>query len=144
MPKRLLPGMTTALFDSDLIATRLALALAELLWALMLAWPGDTFARPTYSLMRWIAPEAAWAIAFLLTSILQYVIVADGACRTRWARWFATWNALLWVTTIAAMLLSIYPPPAAIGGEVALMVSAVWIWARPLIERRWERLYGCH
>lgn len=144
MPKRLLPGTTAALFDSDLIATRLALALAELMWALMLAWPGDTFARPTYSLMRSIAPEAVWATAFLFTSILQYVIVADGAYRTRWAHCFATWNALLWVTTISAMLLSIYPPPAAIGGEVALMVSAVWIWIRPLIERRWERLYGCH
>lgn len=143
MPKHLLPGMTAALFDSDLIATRLALALAELLWSLMLFWPGDTFDRPTYSLMRDIAPEMSWAVIFLITSIMQYTIVATDSCRARWAHWFATWNAALWITTIATMLLSIYPPPAAIGGEVALMVSAVWIWVRPLLERKWERLHGC-
>lgn len=142
MSKRLLPGMTTALFDSDLIATRLALALAELLWATMLFWPGDTFQRPAYSLMREIAPELTWATVFLITSALQYAIVATYSCRTRLAHWFATWNAFLWVMTVTAMMLSIYPPPAAIGGEIALMVSAVWIWVRPLIERKWERLHG--
>ena len=40
---RALHGMSSALFDSDLIASRLALFLAEALWAIMLFWPGDTF-----------------------------------------------------------------------------------------------------
>lgn len=39
MPKRFLGGMTSALFDSDLVATRLALAFAEMCWAIMLFWP---------------------------------------------------------------------------------------------------------
>ena len=57
MNQRTLSGMTRALFDSDLVATRLTLALAELLWALMLFWPGDTFTRPTYTEMGQVAPE---------------------------------------------------------------------------------------
>lgn len=139
MKRRIVSGMCAALFDSDLIATRLALALAELLWALMLFWPGDTFSRPTYSLMREIAPEACWASVFLVTAAIQYSIVALDACQSTGARWFAGWNATLWATTIGAMLLSVYPPPAAVGGEMALMVSAVWIWLRPIIISRGER-----
>lgn len=54
---RAICGMSRALFDSDLIATRLALFIAEALWATMLFWPGDTFERPTYSAMGVIAPE---------------------------------------------------------------------------------------
>ena len=41
MTNRALRGMSRALFDSDLIASRLALFLAEALWAIMLFWPGD-------------------------------------------------------------------------------------------------------
>ena len=57
---RALHGMSRALFDSDLIASRLALFLAEALWAIMLFWPGDTFDRPTYSEMAKLAPELVW------------------------------------------------------------------------------------
>ena len=59
MTNRALRGMSSALFDSDLIASRLALFLAEALWAIMLFWPGDTFDRPTYSEMAEVAPELA-------------------------------------------------------------------------------------
>lgn len=30
---------------------------------------------------------------------------------------------------------SVYPPPAAMGGEIALAMAAVWVWLRPLIIR---------
>lgn len=40
--------MAAAIFDSDLIATRLLLAFAEFLWAAMLFWPGYTFKRKNY------------------------------------------------------------------------------------------------
>ena len=142
MNQRLVSGMRAALFDSDLVATRLALALAELAWAVMLLWPGDTFSRPTYTLMAAIAPELCWAGVFMITSAVQYLIVTFGLYQTRFARAFSCWNAALWVTTIGSMLLSVYPPPAAIGGEFALMVFAVWIWARPLVVKRGERRYA--
>lgn len=142
MDRRIVSGMCSALFDSDMIATRLTLSFAELTWAIMLLWPGDTFIRPTYTAMGHIAPEMVWAAIFLVTSLVQGGIVAIDACSSPWARCFATWNALLWATTIICMLISVYPPPAAIGGEIALMFSAVWIWVRPLIIQRGERLYA--
>ena len=40
MKNRALDGMSRALFDSDLIASRLALFLAEALWAIMLFLAG--------------------------------------------------------------------------------------------------------
>ena len=67
--KKAIDGMSRALFDSDLIATRLALFLAEALWAIMLFWPGDTFDRPTYSEMGKLAPELVWATAFGISAV---------------------------------------------------------------------------
>lgn len=138
MNHRLVSGMRAALFDSDLIASRLALAFAELCWAIMLFWPGDSFVRPTYTVMSHIAPEWCWGWAFLFTALIQFSIVAFELCKTRGAWLFAGWNTVLWVTAIVAMVVSVQPPPAAIGGEIALAVSALWIWVRPLIIKRGE------
>lgn len=125
--------LSDALFDSDLISTRLTLGLAELCWAVMLLMPGDTFERPTYTIMSNVAPEAAWMVVFLLSTVLQIAVVITGQFRAHWARIFAMWNAAMWTFCVGSMLLSVYPPPAAIGGEIALMVAALWVWARPLI-----------
>lgn len=135
-------GISDALFKSDFVATRLTLAMAELLWAIMLFWPGDTFNRPTYTLMGMIAPELCWAVLFLFTAGIQYYIVATKTTCTKVAWYFSCWNALIWLTVVGCMLLSVYPPPAAVGGEIALMVSAIWIWVCPLIIKRGETKYG--
>jgi hypothetical protein len=37
------------------------------------------------------------------------------------------------------MLASVYPPPAAIGGEIALALSAFWIWLRPILQCEVDR-----
>jgi hypothetical protein len=134
-----LDGMSRALFDSDLIASRLALFLAEALWAIMLFWPGDTFGRPTYSEMAKLAPEIVWACAFGISAALQICIVIYRQCNKTWAHIFAYWNAALWVTSILLMLKGVYPPPAAIGGEIALATSALWIAVRPCILAKGER-----
>ena len=139
---RAISGMSRALFDSDLIATRLALFLAEALWASMLFWPGDTFERPTYSAMGQYAPEVVWACAFGVSAVLQLSIVLYQQCAAMWARLFAVWNAALWLAAVVLMIAGVYPPPAAIGGEIALAVSAVWIAVRPLYFIRWERLHA--
>ena len=137
--KKAIDGMSRALFDSDLIATRLALFLAEALWSIMLFWPGDTFERPTYSAMVQHAPEMVWACAFGVSAVLQLSIVLYQQCATLWARLFAIWNAALWLAAVVLMIAGVYPPPAAIGGEVALAVSALWIAIRPAILHRGER-----
>lgn len=130
--------MSRALFDSDLIASRLALAFAEMCWAIMLFWPGDSFVRPTYTEMAKVAPEWCWAWMFLFTSLIQFSVVAFDLCRTRAAWLFAGWNSLLWLTSVYLMIDAVQPPPAAIGGEIALTVSALWIFVRPLIIKRGE------
>lgn len=139
---RIVDPLTRAIFDSDLISTRLTLALAELCWCLMLLWPGDTFDRPTYTLMGQVAGEWLWALIFGVTSFLQFRIVLGGDFHSPFARGFATWNAGLWCFTVGSMLLSVYPPPAAIGGEISSTVAALWIWARPLILERGAQKYG--
>ena len=45
--QKLLQGLSRALWDSDMVATRVSLAIGEFLWAVMLLWPGETFDRPT-------------------------------------------------------------------------------------------------
>lgn len=139
---RIVDPLTRAIFDSDLISTRLTLALAEALWFFMLLWPGDTFDRPTYFLMSLAAPECVWALIFGVTAVLQFIIVLRGCFQDGWARIFATWNAGLWCYTVGSMMLSVYPPPAAIAGEISLTVAALWIWARPLLLEIGERKYG--
>lgn len=132
-----------AIFDSDLIATRVILAIAEAFWALMLWWPGETFGRPTYTLMSQVMPEDVWAIVFTVTACMQAHIVISAKYRGALARWFALWNATLWMFIIASMLMSVYPPPAAIAGEIALMLGAVWVWIRPMVLAHWYReAYG--
>lgn len=122
-----------ALFDSDLIATRITLALAEIMWAIMLWWPGDTFGRPTYKLMANVMPEDAWGIVFMASGLTQLTIAVCQHFHTTFARYFAGWNAVLWCYVVASMLMSVYPPPAAIAGEMSLAMAAAWIWVRPLI-----------
>lgn len=136
--------VAAAIFDSDLNATRLLLAFAEFLWAVMLLWPGDTFGRQTYVLMAELATEEVWACVFGLTSYLQFRIVLNGRRHTLWAHYFALWNSLLWAVVVGSMLLSVYPPPAAIAGEISLMVAAAWVWVRPMILMHYARLAHGH
>lgn len=142
MSQRVYVALSKALFDSDLVASRLALALAEMCWAAMLLWPGDTFDRPTYSMMGHVENEHTWAFAFFVTSVMQFSIVVQADYHGKFARYFAGWNAALWIFTVTSMLLSVHPPPAAIGGEIALMVTATWVWLRPFVLA--EGLHRAH
>lgn len=133
MPDKYLRSLSRALWDTDLVGVRLTLFFAELAWAVMLYWPGDTFGRPTYHLMEQTAPEMVWAFLFLVSAATQLTIVLQEDFHSRFARYFAGWNACMWTYCVGSMLLSVYPPPAAIGGEIALAVSAIWVWLRPYI-----------
>ena len=131
--ERMVSSLSRALWDSDLIASRVTLALAEFFWAIMLLWVGDTFDRPTYHHMASVMGENHWGLVFLVSAYIQLSIVMFDQLHSFFARIFAFWNMVLWVFTVISMVLSIYPPPAAIGGEIALACSAVWIWIRPYI-----------
>lgn len=136
---KIINPLAEAMFHSDLIASRLTLFLAEVCWAVMLWWPGDTFIRPTYDGMAWLMNESLWAMVFTVSALIQISIVILQSYDTRFGRNFAGFNALLWVYCTASMLMSVYPPPAAIGGEIAITCSALWICFRPIIVECWER-----
>lgn len=132
-------GLSRAFFDSDLVATRLMLFMGELSWAVMLWWPGDTFDRPTYGHMSHLANELVWAAAFTITAFMQLHIVAFELHDSKRAQVFAWWNAAIWCSAVSMMLASVYPPPAAIGMEIAGMLGACWIAIRPTILKAINR-----
>lgn len=133
MYNRYISALSKALWDSDLIGTRITLFLGELFWAIMLIWDGNTFDRPTYSHMHMFANEEVWGVIFLVSAITQLTIVLTNDMHGRFARYFACWNTVLWNYVVLSMLISVYPPPAAIGGEIALALGAAWVWIRPYI-----------
>lgn len=137
MPEKVLSALSRILFDSQMVTARLLLAIAEILWGLLLLWPGDTFGRPTYALMSKLMVEELWAILFLASAAMQLWILTTEDYHARPARLFAAWNAIFWTSVVCSMLLSVYPPPAAISGEIALACAAVWIWLRPHLICRW-------
>ena len=127
------------IFFSDLHATRFTLGLAEAIWAVTLLWEGDTFARPTYTQMSHVMSEEAWGFIFILSAITQFGIVLKGDYHSRFATYFAGWNAALWLFVTISMYMSVSPPPAAISGEAALTFAAAWVWVRSgyvVCERR--------
>ena len=117
-------------FHSDLHATRFTLAMAEMIWAITLFWPGDTFNRPTYTEMSRVAIEEVWAIVFAFSSVTQFSIVMTGDYHSKFSTYFAGWNFALWLYVTISMYMSVFPPPAAISGEAALTLAAAWVWVR--------------
>ena len=66
-PQKMLKASSAALWNTDLISSRLTLAFAELCWTVMLFWPGDTFNRPTYSHMASVMNEEMWGLVFFVS-----------------------------------------------------------------------------
>ena len=132
-----------AIFDTEMVATRFVLALSSAIWALLLWWPGETFGRPTYNGMAHVMREEAWAFVFLIDAMLQMTIILQQDFHSRFARYFSSANAALWVFVVGSMLLSVYPPPAAISAEIVMAVCAVWIWIRPyVLAQGYRRAYS--
>lgn len=131
--------VAAALFDSDLIATRVILGLAEALWAVTLWWPGESFARAVYGDMAAVMPEDAWGLVFALSAVTQLTLVATGKLYCVGAFLFAGWNFVLWLFVSTSILLAVYPPPSAISGELVLTAAAGWIWLRPVLLAHWYR-----
>lgn len=132
MDKLLIRPLSRVLWDSDLLATRWTLGIAELFWAMILLWEGNLFARPVYHKMELVASSNVWGYAFLATGLTQLAVMMWADLHGRVARWFACFNACLWVTTSWAMATAVYPPPG-IGGELALALAATWVWIRPYL-----------
>ena len=126
-------AISHTIFDTDLTGVRLGLAMSSFVWFALLAWPGETFGRPTYTIMSHVMSEEAWAFIFLTDAVAQMSIVLQEDFHSKFARYFAGFNATLWGFVVISMLLSVSPPAAAISAEIVSAVWAFWIWVRPYI-----------
>lgn len=131
--KRFWGAVSRALFDTDLTGIRCALAFSELLWAVLLIWPGPTFDRPTYHAMAHVMLEEAWALLFFASAVTQIMVVVQEDFHSTFARYFAAYNSVLWIFVVVSMMISVYPPPAAISAKITMAIFAAWIWVRPYI-----------
>lgn len=137
MENRLVSALTRAIFDTQLVSARLSLCVAEFIWFIMLAYPGDTFDRPIYSGMKHIMPEDCWLAVFLISAAIQFWIIVSENFYGIFARVFSFFNALLWISIVFLTLASSSQVlPAAMAGNIALAISAIWIWVQPKILYR--------
>ena len=117
-------------FTGSLDSTRFILAVSETIWFISLIWSGETFNRPVYASMAALMSEQAWAMVFLLTASCQWYILYSKRYHTPWAVRFSAWNMCLWWYVVLSLYVSLYPPPAALSGELALALGASWIYVR--------------
>lgn len=128
---------------SDLHGTRFTLGLSEIIWAIALWWPGDTFSRPTYLAMQHTGiPEDIWGCIWFFSGITQWYILFSGKYHNTSSVIFSGFNAILWWYVTLGMYASVYPPPAAISAELASSVAAAWIWIRSGWIPREDCIYG--
>ena len=122
--------LNLVLWGSDLIATRFFIATASLIWGFLLFWPGETFGRPTYDMMAKFASEPVWAILFTLHGVLSLYALLYNIKSKSLLVFDGVLGCLLWTGSCVAMLLSVYPPPAAISAEIVTAFASWWVLVR--------------
>jgi hypothetical protein len=126
-------AFSRTLFDTELIMLRILLGLSELFWAILLLWPGNSFAQPYYAHLNKYIDETQLAAIFIVFAVIQFFIIFTEKFHTKFSHGFAFLSAVLWCVTILSIFFAVYPPPSQIGGEIVLMFGAIWIWLRPII-----------
>lgn len=101
----------------------------------MLASPGNTFDRPTYSIMRMYANETGWEVAFLLYGLFALYILFARVYRKWLDIIISTYGCLLWMISCLSMTFAIWPLPAAISGEIVLSLASLWVLVRVIVDR---------
>jgi hypothetical protein len=122
-------------WQSDTEGTRFVIACSSLLWYIMLASPGNTFDRPTYSIMRMYASETGWEVAFLLYGLFALYILFARVYRKWLDIIISTYGCLLWMISCLSMTFAIWPLPAAISGEIVLSLASLWVLVRVIVDR---------
>lgn len=122
------------IFLESMDSLRVCLSVAALTWSALLYWPGDTFNRPTYDLMNYVAGELWWATAFLLQGVVMLLALLYDY-RDRFVVLFdCVMGCVLWSACTVMMLLSVYPPPAAISAEIIMAFASWWVLVRFLAD----------
>lgn len=118
------------LLRSDIEPIRFFIATSSLLWGILLLLPGDTFERPTYTLMASLASEGVWATAHLAHSVTAIYSLFTGAKNKLIFGLDPILGAAIWTTSGIAMLASVSPVPAAIAPHLIGAVAAWWLLVR--------------
>lgn len=129
-------------WGTDIRPAQIMLGWSSLLWAMMLVWPGDTFARQTYAVMAVIGSEYVWAVAFGFVGLIQ-LYNSFSAALGELPAWFSKFDSFLsfvvWATAVGSILIAQSPPPAAIAAEIVMAAAAFWIFVRqdlPVMRNR--------
>ena len=128
---------------SDLLTTRVSLAIGSLIWGLLLLWPGELFtpARTTYRLMSEIANENVWGVIFVAHSIVSFWQLITRNLKSTGAIANSFVGCILWTSSTIACFLShfvtleTFQPPAALGADFAFVLASWWVLTKSLIER---------
>ena len=140
------------LWRSDLEATRFTLAMGAIMWAILLAWPGELFPAPheiaqfkgrmTYAIMAQVMDESKWAILWFIQGSVMlfslfvgirncFMLVVDAMLGV--ALWtFCVISAFVVYWPHAAFFEAVmeYSPPAAMAGELWLVAASWWVLVR--------------
>ncbi len=115
---------------SDLHATRFVIALTELSCAALLLLVGNALEFPSYSIMRDIMSDKAWAFLFLVMGTTQFSILSIGNYHTKFAVWFAGINQSIWWFIVISMLVSHAHPPLAFAAYFSIATVSTLVWVR--------------
>ena len=132
------------LLHSPMVNTRLLIALSSLTWAALLFYPGDLFteSRRTYTLMAVLMPELMWATLFLIHGVAALLTLRFDLRSHDTLLCDAFLGCFLWTASTGACFaahwngsFATYVPPAAMSGEIWIMVFSWWY-----LLRHWSEL----
>jgi hypothetical protein len=123
---------------SDTTPTRFMLALAATLWAILLAFPGDTFSRPVYRFMAVAVGQDAemkWCFFWTLHACGMWWRIFSSTPRPFWALAIHGLGVMLFSCTAIAIFMTLtYPLPAAIAPDIIMALAAGWVLVRTHIN----------
>ena len=128
-------NMHRIFWKGDTEVFRMFMALASLTWSFLLFWPGDTFARPTYKLMAEFGTEHVWAVLFLIQGLAGLFSLLYNCKKICILVLDSILGCILWTGSCVAMLLSVYPPPAAISAEIIVAWFSWWLLIRLPVDK---------
>ena len=130
-------------WNSDMITTRVSLAIGSLVWGILLLWPTVLFtpSRTTYRLMADIADENVWGVVFVVHGVLSLYQLISRELKEDAVLANNLIGCILWTSSTVACFAShfqswdTYSPPAAMSADVSFVLASFWLLTKTLIAR---------
>lgn len=117
----------------DTRVATIASIMSAYLWSVLLLWPGETLARPTYRHMQEVMPyDEYWATLFMLVGTLQLwrLYAKTSRYAIKWEYLLKIVACSMWSFVGFACMFSVYPPPAAMSDTLIIAVGCWWDMVR--------------